>query len=455
MTFSDKRYKTILILVAVLVRIGFILFMLGNGYTLNKAESFYPDSETYITPANSLLEQNKFLNSVQNPEIIRTPFYPLLIAVSKWVSEEHWSLLIIVIQYGMNIVAIFLMADLLFRLKLNQNAIIIACLLAALNVHDLYFAGFILTDSLSQSITFIGIYFFVRFLLGFSVSDLVFSMISFGISIFTRPSGLYLPLFLMIGILFLFRKKTKQVLKFGMVVFLCVYFPVLLWQVRNEQVAGYNGFSAITESNLYFYHGAGINAALNDSDFYTEQEKLKTDPVYLEKLTVLSVENAQKTLAVEKILDNLPLYIRLNIQGAGLILLYPGTFDIFRLNPDKMDFIDAIKMDFIQEGVVSAIRSLGREPLGILTVLNGFLLGIFAIITILGMIYSFKLNLPWYIPLAILGVFSYFLIVSAGPNGYGTYPRFRLSLSFIQAVYFGIFYDRMIRRKSKSVEILT
>lgn len=80
------------------------------------------------------------------------------------------------------------------------------------------------------------------------------------------------------------------------------------------------------------------------------------------------------------------------------------------------------------------------------------MLGILAIITILGMIYSFKLNFSRYVPLAILGVFFYFLFISSGPNGYGTYPRFRLSLSFIQAVYFGIFYDRMISRKSKSVK---
>ena len=445
----QKSPKIVFLILAITVRVFFLLFLFASGFSLEKAENLNPDSETYIVPANSLLSDFKFLNSDKTYETNRTPGYPFVIAGAKLIASDQWKWIVIFFQYGMNILAVMVFYDLLSLLIHNQKAVNLATFLAVINLHDIYFANLILTDSLFQSIILIGIYFFVRFLLRFKTSFLVMAMACMSIAAFIRPSGYYLPFAVLIGVAVITFRNFKQLCKFSIIIFLIGIVPLLCWQHRNYRVADFNGFSSITTINLYYYHCAGINAVLNGTDFYTEQEKLMNNPELIELQKSMTLPAAEQKLAEEIILTHIPTYILLNIQGAGFIMLFPGVLDIFRIDDEKLDFLSELKEVYLQKGLKGGIFFLLTNPMGILTILNEIVLLMLAFINLIGMIRSFSYLKPWYVPTALLCFFLYFLCVSAGPNGYGSFPRFRLSISFLQSLYVGIWYAFRQEKKQK------
>ena len=63
------------IIVAVAAATNFIYFVCSNG------DYFYPDSFTYLAPAKMLLSGHGFATKPGVPEVLRTPVYPLLLAL--------------------------------------------------------------------------------------------------------------------------------------------------------------------------------------------------------------------------------------------------------------------------------------------------------------------------------------------------------------------------------------
>ncbi len=445
-----KKNLLILFMISLGIRVLFCFILVGSfDFTIEKAYSFYPDSKTYIIPADSLLSDLQFLNESGKAEILRTPGYPMFLAVFKTIFGSSWVEFVIIAQNALNIFAVLMLYILLYHLSGNNKAAFIGGCIAAMNIHDIYFACFILSDSLFQSILWISISLFVIFLTSEKKHYLLESMILLMIGIFVRPVGMYLPVCLGIGALLYFlikQKKQKAFYSLFIILFVC-YIPVLMWQFRNRSLTGFSGFSAISSHNLYYYHVAGINAVKNNTDFYSEQNLLKNN------FPTVLTERAQPSwviesdLAKETILSNLPVYTLLTVQGMGLVLFYPGVFDILRLKPDGLDFIEKIKQSFILGGIKPALQALLNNPAGILTIINCAFLVLFFGGMIYGLIASLKYSGFFNISiLTMLGVFLYFLVINSGPYGFGAYPRFRLSFSFIQT--FLISQCILFRRKS-------
>ena len=64
---------------------------------------------------------------------------------------------------------------------------------------------------------------------------------------------------------------------------------------------------------------------------------------------------------------------------------------------------------------------------------------IIAILTLRAILRAFRFRAAdSAIRIALLGILIYNLIISAGPNGFGTYPRFRLSVSLLELLWIGI-----------------
>ncbi len=440
---TQDKGKLLLLGITIGIRILFFYFLVGPmNFSTEISTGFYPDSETYIHPANSIATIGQFLNNEGIPEIIRTPGYPLFLALFISISLSYWVEIVIIIQVLLNILSVLLLYNLILDLTENRKAALIGGLLASVNLHDVYFSGFILSDSLFQSLLWIASFFFVAFLKKGSFTNLFVAAILFAFGFFVRPVSLYLPVCLAIGVFIhlSFQKKyRKSFYAIGILLFTC-YLPASLWQIRNQNLTGFRGFSAISSHNLYYYHTAGINAINNGTDFYTEQDNLKKDQALQDLTKVMSLQEAEFSLAKDTILSNLPLFALLTIKGTTLILFYPSIFDIIRLSPDGLNFIDIVKNSFLNSGFKGAIQSFVTNPAGILTVLNIILLGIIFICMCFGIFGSIKKISPPIVFVAMAGIFLYFLLISSGPNGYGTYPRFRLTVSFYQAFFAGLFF---------------
>lgn len=440
---TDQRKTRLLILCTfIALRLLFYLLQPWLGIDAHSAQTLYPDSATYIAPAEALLGSGKFLNARGEAEIIRTPGYPLLIALFMTLFQQDWVPCLTLFQLICSAVACFFLVETLRKLGVSPK---ISCFLGAaaiLNPHDGYFALFILSDSVAQSCFMFFLYFLVKALSGRQTCDYAFAFAFLTISIFIRPGSLFLPLFLIIGIVWTLirREEPKRIPPVVIAFLLLIVVPIGAWQVRNIIVAGYNGFSAISEVNLYFYHHAAIRASQNGTSFYDEQLSAADAPAYRILLETLPPHEAQRRLAMDSIRADLPRYLNLNLRGAVLTLLYPGTFDIFRSLPGPESLIAAVREIVLNsDRTPERIAGIVRDPFGIVTLLNVLLLIAMTLSAGIAMIRALRNRTPdRSLTIALIGIFLYNLAISAGPNGFGTYPRFRLTLSFLIWIWIGI-----------------
>ena len=74
-------------------------------------------------------------------------------------------------------------------------------LIAVFNLHDVYFALFVLSDSLAQSLFMGFVYFLVSALKNREPHDFVLTFALLTLATFVRPGSLFLPFFVIAGIL--------------------------------------------------------------------------------------------------------------------------------------------------------------------------------------------------------------------------------------------------------------
>src|SRR2546423_4746171 len=75
MSRSSPNRLDLAIVVAVAFIANFVYLFFSSG------DFYFPDSFTYLAPAKSLLAGSGFLSPLGNPDTIRTPGYPLLLAL--------------------------------------------------------------------------------------------------------------------------------------------------------------------------------------------------------------------------------------------------------------------------------------------------------------------------------------------------------------------------------------
>ena len=148
------------------------------GVNETASETLYPDTAGYIAPARSLLTAGAFLNAEGAPEIARTPGYPLLIAACQALFGSCWLPALIVIQLFLSALASFTFIKTLESLGVPKRARNILGLIAVFNLHDVYFALFVLSDSLAQSLFMSFLYFLVSALKNRKLRDFVLAFAS-------------------------------------------------------------------------------------------------------------------------------------------------------------------------------------------------------------------------------------------------------------------------------------
>lgn len=437
------RFLIFLVLLSILIRFLFFVAFLHAGFSDNFSLNHYPDSLTYVAPADSILNQGKYLNQQMQPDIYRTPGYPMFLSFCKIIFKTNWIWAAIIIQLLINIFSVVVLYKAIWILSGNLKAACLGSLVAALNLHDIYFCFFILSDSLSQSILLLSVFFLILFFLKEKITHLSFAAFFFSTGTFIRPAGLYLPILLAVVVLLYFslQKMRGKGVIYAILLLLIGLLPEFLWQMRNEKATGYSGFSAIQEENLFAYHAAGILAEKNGTSFYQEQEKLKNNPEIGKLTQTMSLQEAQRMIAAEIITANVPVYLFLNLKGVGYILLYPGLFDIAQIHPPFRAYIANLKSNLLTpSSLFERVLNFLKVPYSFLTILNLVWLFVILLFTFLGIQRSFNLGMPWQLNVSLLCVMIYFLVIHAGPNGFGTYSRFRLSVSMLQAIYIGLFF---------------
>ncbi len=244
-----RRYAIGLFLLALLIRLAAAVPGLENPELLMR-----PDSTTYLTPAEHLLQTCSYRNEA-GPTALRVPGYPTLLAVGKFFSGNGTigGIVVSTIFASLAIPAIFL-AALVFTNRIRRS--LFAALLYLFSPTAIAFAPMLLSDAAFATIVSIQLLFFLRYFKRRKTTDLVLCVLTAGIGALTRPLNLFwifpclFVLFFLPGISF--RTGIRRAF-LALILFSGIIFP---WILRNHAIGSGWRIDAVSADSLK--HNAAV-----------------------------------------------------------------------------------------------------------------------------------------------------------------------------------------------------
>jgi hypothetical protein len=361
----------IAIIVAVAAAANFVYFVCSNG------DYLYPDSFTYLAPAKMLLTGHGFATKPGVPEVLRTPIYPLLLALFGTRTVP-----VIVLQHVMNValaVAIYF-----FALRRGRFVAIAAAILFAIDPPTIHYANKVLTETSFTALLF------VVFVIGGQARVPVLHGLLVGLLVLTRPVAIVY--FVVVAILRGRRRTTA--------IFVAAALAVpLAWALRNRIVAGNFTVSVIGANNLLLHRAAGAMAILDEGDFDKDLETEQRD-LLAEAHDI--IEQKEHVAAAEDLSEGVraPYYSAL---ARRVILEHPVAFALLTL---RGLFVNIFDSDWDSIMIVSRLDSRTVE-----LAVDTFVAIVFAL-AVIGVVVLWSLDRV--LALLIAGTVGYFLLISAG-----------------------------------------
>ena len=219
-------------------------------FFLCRADFFFPDSFTYLAPARNLLRGLGFFGGPGVVETMRTPGYPLLLALF-----GTSVLPVIVLQHLLN-VALVAGVYLVTRRRISRPAALVAALLLAIDAPTIHVANKILSETLFTAVLF------VVFLLALDARHVIATGALTGALVLIRPVAI--AYFAVLAAYFVWRRvRSKQI-----AAFICVSLALPLgWALRNAYHTGVFTVASISGTNLLAFRAAGVLAILDGGNF--------------------------------------------------------------------------------------------------------------------------------------------------------------------------------------------
>ncbi|MEG4865197.1 MULTISPECIES: ArnT family glycosyltransferase [unclassified Microcoleus] len=257
--------------------IGFLLRCLLTSVMLainHTSGAYTPDTESYLITAKKLIESGQFATGVQ-PEIFRTPGYPLLLIPGILLGQQE--LVAIFIQILLSCFTIFLIYKIALAIWGESKIATFCALLYAVEPVSILWLTLLMPETLFTALITLFIYLLIKYFTERSCKYLLCAAISLVASIYVRPIGYYLPL--IIAAILLIDSLTKIQKNKILIIHACVFFIVTMgsvgiWQVRNYVKTGYSGFAAVSDYNLYCYNGLSVIAKQKNIAFEKMAEQL-------------------------------------------------------------------------------------------------------------------------------------------------------------------------------------
>jgi SAM-dependent methyltransferase/4-amino-4-deoxy-L-arabinose transferase-like glycosyltransferase len=232
-----------------------------------------PDSGTYFASAVNLLVRGEFLNSMQMPEVFRTPGYPVFLvaimaATGRSLDDENLRTVLVVqtIILSMSVLILYWLA----RRILPSVMAFTGALLAACSPWGAVRAGFPLTEGLFVLI--LVLLFMVMYLVVEHARKLSAVLLGGGLiglltsaAVFVRPIWPLVPL---VAIVLFVLCKDKRRMAWMLVAVMLVFAttPIYLWKARNLREAHFNGLSIGLGENAYRYFASSVKAQVKGAE---------------------------------------------------------------------------------------------------------------------------------------------------------------------------------------------
>ncbi|MCX8128409.1 MAG: glycosyltransferase family 39 protein [Synergistetes bacterium] len=422
-----KRGWLLPVILAFVLRLSLFLFI--SFY--NPSFMIQPDSPGYVNPAENLIKYGLFSSGEPpnlKPETLRTPGYPLFIALSYLVFGRKIES-VIILQIIIGALLPLLSWKILEELGASLRARRIAAYITALDPLLLIYTVNVLTEELYAFIIALVILLYFKVLRGFTLFHLFLASIMTGFQAYIRPVGVYFPV--IVFLYFLFLKRFKE----AFTILLVSYLLIFGWSFRNYKEAGAFEFSTISGVNMAFYRASYVLQFERGESWVKIREELRRE---LEEkgrgLNEAQKLALAKRMGLEIILSHPISAIKAFVRGILGTLLGPGG----------AYYLVAFKAYIPGSGILNRLYELGflrflvllwREYRWLFLVELSF--GLYFLFIYIFALLGFWRNLlrkeVW--PL-ILTIF-YFLVISAGPEAYSRFRvPFELFLIILCSLYF-------------------
>jgi len=268
-----REWLDVAIVAGVAALTNFVYCALSNG------DFFFPDSFTYVGPAQNILRGVGFSAEPNVVETMRTPGYPLLLAAFGTNTFP-----VIVLQHLLN-VALCAGVYLVARRRVNRFVGLVAGLLLAFDTPTIHLANKILTETLFTAVLFI------VFVLALDARHLLAAGALTGALVLIRPVAI--AYFVVLAVFFIWQRIRWQ--QIAMSVCISLVLPIA-WAARNAFHTGVFTVASISGTNLLIHRAAGALAILDGGDFKAalKQHQSELDArVDAEILANEDVENAE------------------------------------------------------------------------------------------------------------------------------------------------------------------
>jgi hypothetical protein len=389
------------------------------------------DTASYLEPAKSLLSRGDFSQQGM-PELVRTPGYPLLLSAG--IALGHVEVVTFALQTLLSLITVGVIYRLARSLTSSGQVATIAGLLLAIEPLSVTYSSWMASETLFTCLLVLMIAALASYGRSNSIAQLTVAAAVLAAATLVRPISYFLPPVIALALFGrgLWRFDSRLRSAAAALLFLIVSFgPTAGWQVRNWAVAGYGGFSAITDWNLYFFQGASVLA-------YQKHQSL--DATYAEmgnrwgklgdefyalhpELRLAGQAETFRFMRREgsRLVRQHPLtYAQIHLRGLAMLLLNPGAADLLAL----MNLIPENQAEShpIDTGILAIFRRMHRESPTLLytNLLLAAGLGILYSAAALGLVSSLG-RWSWGLTVLVLMV-GYLVTISGGPTGI---PRLR------------------------------
>ncbi len=424
-----KRELFLPTLLALSLRVALFIYIL----LYNPSFMIQPDSPTYINPAENLLEHGAFLKGSHPdlaPETVRTPGYPVFIALSYLLLGRRVES-VIALQLLLGALFPILAWKTVEELGGGERVKRLAAWLSAFDPLLLIYTVNVLTEELYALMIALTVLLTLRLVKRPSLPLLLISSLFSSFQAFVRPVGLYLPF-----ILFLYlalRRRFKE----GVILLLISYALVFGWMYRNYRETGVFEFSTISGANMLFYRAAYVLQFETKESWVSVQERLRRE---LESQAQGLNEAEKLTLAKRmgfKLILSHPLSaLKALSRGALGVLIDPGgSYYLVAFKAYKPG--SGILNRLYELGFLRFIALLWRDYRYVFLVNFSFgLYFLFLYIASLWGLWRNRFNPDiWLLFLISL----YFVLISAGPEAYS---RFRVPFEILIIVLSSLGLER-------------
>ncbi|MEF2230169.1 MAG: hypothetical protein V3571_04510 [Pseudodesulfovibrio sp.] len=240
-------------------------------WQLGGEPQWLPDSSSYIEPARSLLKHGLFLNAGGGPDTVRTPGYPLFIALNTFLG---WGLIGVVLLQHLLALGMALLVAGWSAPRFGNGVALATGALASLNFLLCLYPNFLLSEILFASLTTGAI---LALGCAFEAPSsalrpvIVAAILSSGAAL-VRPIGVYffLPACLAL-LLCLPGRRVAPTLAFLVVFALAPS----AWMARNHTLTGQFTLSDIAGVNLLCYQAAGTLAIKDGGEYAVAHERIR------------------------------------------------------------------------------------------------------------------------------------------------------------------------------------